>query len=270
MGVRECSSGAQKGSLEANVRVSIITAVYNRASTIGDTLESVLSQDYPDIEHILIDGMSSDGTDEVIQRYAGRIARSVREPDTGIYNALNKGVRLSTGQVIGFLHADDVYADRSVVSRVVEGIGGLGGAGLIGVYGDLQYVQMGDTSKLVRYWRSGEYRSDRFRWGWMPAHPTVYLGRECYERFGGFREDFQIAADYELMVRMLGVGGVRMGYIPRVMVKMRVGGKSNATLRNRLVANREDQRAWRVNGVRPPWGLRWLKPMRKLMQYVVR
>ena len=180
MGVRECSSGVAKGSVEANVRVSIITAVYNRAATIGDTLESVLSQDYPDIEHILIDGMSSDGTDEVIRRYAGRIAMSVREPDTGIYNALNKGVRLATGQVIGFLHADDVYADTGVISRVVERIGGLGEDGWTGVYGDLQYVQMGDTSKLVRHWKSGEYRQDRFRWGWMPAHPTVYLRRECY------------------------------------------------------------------------------------------
>jgi glycosyltransferase len=104
----------------------------------------------------------------------------------------------------------------------------------------------------------------------MPAHPTVYLRRECYEKFGGFREDFQIAADYELMVRMLAVGGVAMGYIPRVLVKMRVGGKSNATLRNRLQANREDQRAWEVNGVGVPIGLRWMKPMRKLLQYVLR
>ena len=128
--MRERSSGAQKGSLEANVRVSIITAVYNRASTIGDTLESVLSQDYPDIEHILIDGMSSDGTDEVIQRYAGRIARSVREPDRGIYNALNKGVRLAKGQVIGFLHADSVYAESWGVYGVGSGIGTRGGGGV--------------------------------------------------------------------------------------------------------------------------------------------
>lgn len=252
------------------MKVSIITAVYNRASTIGDTLESVCGQDYPEIEHIVVDGMSTDGTQEVISRYRSGIARMVRERDSGIYEALNKGIGLASGDIIGFLHADDIYADSGVVSSIVEGIRGLGTGQIGGVYGDLEYVQWGNTQKRVRYWRSGEYRVERFRRGWMPAHPTVYLHRECYEKFGGFREDFQIAADYELMVRMLAVGGVRMGYVPRVLVKMRVGGKSNASLRNRLQANREDRRAWEVNGGRVPFGLRWMKPMRKLLQYVVR
>jgi glycosyltransferase len=252
------------------LKVSIITAVYNRASTIADTLESVRGQDYPGIEHIVIDGMSTDGTDEVISRYRSGLARVVREKDSGIYEALNKGIGLASGDIVGFLHADDVYADRGVITSVVEGVRGLGAGAIGGVYGDLEYVQWSDMHKRVRYWRSGEYRVERFRRGWMPAHPTVYLRRECYEKFGGFREDFQIAADYELMVRMLAVGGVAMGYIPRVLVKMRVGGKSNATLRNRLQANREDQRAWEVNGVGVPIGLRWMKPMRKLLQYVLR
>lgn len=261
-------AGGFAGGIE--LKVSIITAVYNRVKTIADTLESVRVQDYPDIEHIVVDGMSTDGTDEVIARHRSGLARVVREKDSGIYEALNKGIGLASGDVVGFLHGDDIYADRGVITSVVEGIRGLGGGVFGGVYGDLEYVQWSDTSKRVRYWRSGEYRVGRFRRGWMPAHPTVYLRRECYERFGGFREDFQIAADYEMMVRMLAVGGVAMGYIPRVLVKMRVGGKSNSSLRNRLQANREDQRAWEVNGVGVPIGLRWMKPMRKLVQYVLR
>ena len=247
------------------MKLSIITAVYNGASTIQDTIESVLSQSYPSIEYIVVDGMSTDGTDKVIDSYRDRITKCVREKDHGIYNALNKGLRLATGDIVGLLHADDFLAHTGVLERIAGEFLQMPTAG--GVYGDLCYVDSTDTAKTLRRWKSNDYDVARFWWGWMPPHPTVYFRRECYESHGLFREDFQIAADYELLVRMMVLGGVSMRYIPETLVKMRVGGKSNASLGNRLLANREDLRAWTVNRLRAPLGLRFTKPLRKLPQF---
>jgi len=247
------------------MKVSIVTAVYNRVGTLPDTIESVLKQTYPDIEYIVVDGMSTDGTDEVISKYSSRIDHCVREKDKGIYDALNKGIRLATGDVVGLLHADDFFSDREVVESIAHEF--KGNARLMGTYGDLVYVDSQDVTRRIRNWKSGQYDPRRFKTGWMPPHPTVYLRRDCYAEFGVFRDDFQIAADYELLLRMMFVHQIPMGYIPRTLVSMRVGGKSNASLANRLAANREDRRAWKVNGLRPPMGLRFLKPLRKLAQY---
>ena len=246
------------------MKISIITAVYNREKTIGHAMESVFAQDYQDIEYIVVDGMSNDGTDDVVQRFRDRIAVSIREKDTGIYNALNKGIRVATGEIVGFLHADDFLASSQCISRIAQA---LQQSGADGTYGDLQYVDATEPSRVKRLWLAGEYRVNRFRWGWMPPHPTVYLRRSLYERFGGFREDFQIAADYELLVRMMVKHQIRARYINEVIVKMREGGKSNANLKNRLTANREDLRAWKVNHLHPPTGLRWMKPLRKVSQF---
>lgn len=247
------------------MKVSIITAVYNRCDTISNAIESVLSQSYPDIEYIVIDGMSDDGTDRVVGRYSDRISTYVREKDSGIYDALNKGLRLATGEVVGFLHADDFFSGPQVVARIAEEF--QSDRQLMGTYGDLNYVDSKDPSRLVRRWISGGYDLKNFCYGWMPPHPTVYLRRACYKDYGFFREDFGSAADYEIMLRMMYFGRIPIVYIPETLVCMRTGGASNASILNRIKANRQDARAWTANGTRPPWALRVLKPLRKLSQF---
>lgn len=243
--------------------ISIITAVLDAARTLPGCLDSVHCQGVP-VEHIVVDGGSTDGTLEVVDRFAGRLARVVSEPDRGMYDALNKGLRLATGEVVGLLHADDVYAHRGVLRRVravfrdrrVESC-----------YGDLVYVAADDDGRVLRRWRSGSYGHRRFYTGWMPPHPTFFVRRRIYERYGGFRLDLGSAADYELMLRFLLRHRVRAAYIPEVLVRMRTGGRSNASLARRLAAHANDWRAWRVNGLRPfPWTLP-LKPLRKLPQF---
>ena len=249
------------------MKISVITAVYNRRETIGDALESVLAQQDVDLETIVVDGASSDGTSDVISQFGDQVSKSIREPDTGIYNALNKGLRAATGDVIGFLHADDWLADERVLGDIAEA---LADPNVDGVYADLDYVDANDRDRVHRRWVSGLYDVRKFRRGWMPPHPTVYFRRELYERFGLFNEDLRTAADYELLVRMMVRHKAKMAYLPRVTVKMRVGGASNASLTNRLKANRDDRQAWLINGLKPPIGLRFTKPLRKLPQFLRR
>jgi glycosyltransferase len=249
------------------MKISVITAVYNRHETIGDALRSVFSQQNVDLETIVVDGDSTDGTSGVISQFGNQVSCSIREPDTGIYNALNKGLRAATGDVIGFLHADDWLADENVladVSRLMDD------PSVDGVYADLDYVDANNRNCVHRRWVSGAYDVRKFRRGWMPPHPTVYFRRGLYERFGLFNEDLRTAADYELLVRMMVRHGAKMAYLPRVTVKMRVGGASNASLANRLNANRDDRQAWLINGLKPPIGLRFTKPLRKLPQFLRR
>ncbi len=247
------------------MKVSVITAVYNRANTIGDAIDSVLAQKDVELEYIVVDGNSTDDTPGVVVSYGDRITRSIREPDAGIYDALNKGIAAATGDVIGFLHADDWFADDGVLRRVSEG---LADEHIDGVYGDLVYVDAESPGRVRRKWVSGDYEVSKFRRGWMPPHPTVYLRRRCYERFGAFNDHMKTAADYELLVRMMVKHQISMRYLPRVMVKMRVGGASNASLRSRVSANADDRSAWVSNGLLPPWGLRLWKPLRKLPQFL--
>lgn len=248
-------------------KITVITAVYNRAGTVGDAIESVLSQSYSNLEYIIVDGMSKDGTDRVVQKYSDKIDHIIREPDDGIYDALNKGVRAATGDIIGFLHADDVLAHASVLESIANAFVT---HRVQAVYGDLVYVRAEPPHPIVRYWHSGPFDARKFRWGWMPPHPTVYLARECYDRWGGYRQDLDIAADYELLVRMMVANHISVAYVEDVLVNMRLGGKSNASVRNRLHANYEDRKAWELNGLPPPIGLRVTKPLRKLQQYWVR
>lgn len=249
-----------------SVKISVVTAVYNRRETVADAIESVVSQSC-DLEYVVVDGMSNDGTDEVVSQYASKINRSIREEDGGIYDALNKGIAASSGDVIGFLHADDLLADNQVISRVADKFSS---GDYDAVYGDLTYVAFEDTDKIIRYWKSGEYSRKRFWFGWMPPHPTVYVRREVYEKFGSYRLDHGSAADYECMVRLMVKHKIRVGYVPHVAVKMRVGGESNASIKNRLNANQADQAAWLENGIKPPFALRFTKPLSKLPQYFMR
>jgi len=229
------------------MKISIITAVYNNVRTINTCMESVFSQTYPDVEYIVIDGGSKDGTVEAIKKYKKNITKFVSEPDNGMYDALNKGIRMASGEVIGFLHADDFYADNTVIEIVAAN---MASHGVDSCYGDLLYVHKDDTDRIIRYWKACPYREGLFQKGWMPPHPTFFVRRKVYDEHGVFDISFTIAADYELMLRFLEKNRISTVYIPHVLVKMRMGGASNRSLGNVMTKTREDYRAWRVNALR--------------------
>lgn len=226
------------------MKISIITATRNCASTIADCLASVAGQSYPDREHIVIDGASTDGTLAVLEAHRAQLAVLISEPDQNPYDAINKGIARASGEVVGFLHADDRYADAEVLARIAAAFAD---PTVDAVYGDLVYVSQTDTDRVIRYWRAGEYRPARLRWGWMPPHPTLYLRRALYERHGGFDLRYRIAADYDLMLRLLSRLTGRVVYLPQVLVRMRLGGISNRSLRHVLRKSWEDYRALRNN-----------------------
>jgi glycosyltransferase involved in cell wall biosynthesis len=247
------------------VKVSIITVVYNGASFVKDCIESILNQTYPDIEYIIIDGQSTDGTVEIVQAYGTKIAHFISEPDKGLYDAMNKGIGLATGEVIGLLNADDFYRHNRVIENMVATFKRTDSDA---VYGDMLYVDRNDPTKLRRYWRSGWYHDKAFLWGWMPGHLSFFAKRLLYEKHGAFRLDMKSAADYELMLRFIHKNKARLAYMDEVTIVMRAGGISNSSLRNRLRANREDQTAWQLNDLKPYFFTFWLKPLRKLKQYI--
>jgi glycosyltransferase len=216
------------------------------------------------IEHIIIDGGSRDRTIDIVKE-AGHVSHVMSEPDDGIYDAMNKGIRIATGDIIGVLNGDDFYAAEHVLARVV---GEMRRGSSPSCYGDLHYVDVTDTNRVVRRWRSGIYTSPKqFYWGWMPPHPTFFVVREVYKKYGLFKLELGSAADYEIMLRFLVKHKMKAVYIPEVLVKMRAGGISNASISNRLAAHRMDRKAWRMNGLRPyPWTL-WMKPLRKVGQW---
>lgn len=247
------------------MKFSVITVTFNSAETIEDTLLSVIQQDYPLVEYIVVDGLSSDGTMDIINKYRSNITTVISEKDKGIYDALNKGIQLATGDVVAILHSDDFYAHHQVLSNYVNLFKQ---SNADAVYSDLHYVNRTDVSKVVRNWVSGSYRSNAFYWGWMPPHPTFVVKRSVYNKFGVFNLNFRSAADYELMLRFILKEGITLAYLQQVTVKMRTGGMSNVTLANRLKANREDRLAWKQNGLRPGLLTLYLKPLRKLFQFI--
>lgn len=248
------------------MKISIITATYNSASTIRDTLESIRQQTHHDVEHILVDGGSDDGTVEIIRSYP-HVARWISEKDKGIYDAMNKGIRMATGDIIGILNSDDFYAGNTVLAQVARALEGAGSSCL---YGDLQYVKAADPQKVVRTWRSGKFRRGNFLYGWMPPHPAFFVKKEVYDEVGLFNTDLKTSSDYEIMLRILYKNRYQAQYIPEVLVKMRTGGMSNASLQNRLRANREDRLAWTINGLHPPFFTMFLKPLRKVSQFIIK
>jgi len=237
---------------------------YNSAATIEQTIQSVTGQSYTDIEYIIVDGCSKDDTLKIAERYKDKIAKIVSEPDKGLYDALNKGIAMATGEVIGLLHSDDFYVDSDVVKKYAQ---------LFekdrpdAAYSDLYYVDKTDTNKIVRKWKSGKYHQNAFINGWMPPHPTFFVKREVYKKYGHFNLDFKSAADYELMLRFIQKNKISLSYLPEFTVKMRVGGKSNVTVQNRINANLEDRRAWKINGLKPRFYTLYLKPLRKILQF---
>jgi len=226
------------------MKVSIITTVLNNKAHMRDCIASVFAQSYPDIEHIIVDGGSTDGTLDVIKEHAAKIAKWISEPDQGIYDAMNKGIALSTGILIGILNADDLYSHNRVVETVVDCIEK---QGVDSCYGDLLYVDKEDTDRTIRHWKSCAFEDGLIQKGWMPPHPTFFVKKEIYDKFGDFDTRLKIAADYELMLRFLRTHKISTHYIPQVLIKMRVGGKSNRGLGNLLRKSSEDYRAMKVH-----------------------
>lgn len=249
------------------MKVSIITICYNSEKTIGDTIRSVVSQSWKNIEYIIIDGKSTDDTLKIIAHHKEHIAQLVSEPDKGIYDAMNKGLKLASGDLIGILNSDDIFADENVIRDVVETISQKNCDSL---YADLLYVNRDDTSKTFRYWKAGEYREGIFNKGWMPPHPTFFVKKKIYLEHGYFDTSLKSAADYEIMLRFLHRHKISVCYLPRVITKMRVGGKSNVTLTNRIKANLEDRKAWKINGLKPGVFTLIRKPLSKVFQFLRR
>lgn len=228
------------------MKVSIVTVCYNAAATIADTLESIAMQNFLDVENIVIDGASTDNTLEIVQRHARRLAQVHSEPDHGVYHAMNKGLALASGEVIGFLNADDVYAGKDVLSRVMAI---MEREGLDALLGDVEFFRPEDPARTVRRYRSTRFTPDRIAWGWMPAHPALFLRRHVYERFGLFRTDYRIAGDFEFCARIFRNETLFYRSVPETLVRMRTGGISTGGWRSTLLLNREVMRACRENGI---------------------
>jgi glycosyltransferase involved in cell wall biosynthesis len=233
------------------MRISVVTVCFNAAATIRDTLESVAAQEHADVEHIVIDGASRDGTSEIVRQFGAHVAHFVSEPDAGIYDGMNKGLARATGDVVAFLNADDMYCSPKVLSRVAAV---LSSPDLDACYANLFYVDRSDVSRVVRVWRSRPYQPGLFKKGWMPAHPTLFVRRAVFERFGAFDLQYRQQADFDLAMRFLEIGRIRTKFVPEFWVRMRAGGVSNRDLRSVLRGNREAWAICRKNGLAvPPW-----------------
>jgi len=245
-------------------RISVITVCFNSANTIRHTLESIKNQTYLNIEHIIIDGASTDKTLQIVQDFT-HVSKVISERDKGIFDAMNKGIRYASGDIIGILNSDDVYANDDVLGVVADTFQTTGTDTL---YGDLQYVHPRNMSMVLRRWKSGKYHLNKFKYGWMPPHPTFFVKKEVYRKAGLFDTTLKTAADYEFMLRTLYKYQFSCDYVPKVLVKMAAGGASNVSLNARLNANREDRRAWAINGLTPYFFTLYLKPARKIFQFI--
>jgi len=245
--------------------ISIITPTYNADKTINDCIQSIRQQDLP-VEHIIIDGNSTDNTHNIIKKNSSHISYFISEPDKGLYDAMNKGIDIAKGDIIGILNADDIYYTSTTLKRVLNSFKN---SNIDSCYGDLVYVNQNNIDKIIRYWKSGEYSPDNFIRGWMPPHPTFFAKRTIYQKYGLFNLELGSAADYEIMLRFLLKHKITTTYIPEIIIKMRIGGISNLSLKNRVKANIMDRKAWKINDLKPyPWTL-FLKPLRKTTQWFV-
>ncbi len=247
------------------MKISLITVCRNAEEYIAQCINSVLTQKYKNVEYIIIDGNSSDSTLSIIKTFKKGITTLISEKDEGIYDAMNKGIALATGDVIGILNADDFFADDTVLERIAEKFVETN-ADII--YGNLWYVARNNLQKVIRKWISKPYTENLFQWGWMPAHPTFYARRELFQHYGDYNIDFKSAADYELMLRFMNKNTTKSVFIDYLLVKMRVGGVSNKSLKNRISANLSDLKAMQLNEIRWPWVAIFLKPIRKIMQFI--
>ena len=248
------------------MKISIVTACYNGAEHLGDALASVDAQTWPELEHLIVDGASTDATLDVLRARPSERRHVVSETDAGIYDAMNKGLRRATGDVVGFLNADDFFASDDVIASIAQAF--CDDTQLDIVYGDLDYISADSSMRTTRQWRSGSFEASQLRRGWMPPHPTFYVRRSLLDRIGSFDTQYRIAADYDLMMRCLAIPAVRVRYLEKVLVRMRVGGASNASLGKILRKSREDlhiMRRHRLGGL----SALLAKNVRKVPQFVL-
>ncbi|WP_129594592.1 glycosyltransferase family 2 protein [Seramator thermalis] len=229
------------------MKISIITATYNSEATIKDTLESVNAQTYPDIEHIIVDGASKDNTLDLVKKYGKRVSLIISEPDKGIYDAMNKGIKAATGDVIGILNSDDFFTSEDVISAIVFAFEN---NDIDAVYGDVHYVNPENLNKCVRYYSSAVFKPSLFKFGLMPAHPSFYVKRSCYEKYGVYSLDYQIASDFDLLVRFLHIHKIKYKYLKKDFVTMRNGGVSTKNLNSKMILNQEGAKACKKYGIR--------------------
>jgi glycosyltransferase involved in cell wall biosynthesis len=248
------------------MKISIITVVYNNEKTIENAITSVLSQQYKDIEYIVIDGNSTDNTKNIIEQYASNIGKFISEPDGGIYDAMNKGIELATGDVIGVLNSDDLYYNDMVIANVAKRF--IEKPDLLMVYGDLVYVNAENTDKIVRKWVSKPYSKRFFEYGNVPPHPTLFVRKKVYTQYGLFKIKYKLAADYDFMLRVFKASGFLSDYIPGVMVKMRLGGATNKSFKNILNGNKEILDSWKENSFNAPFFLMPLRFCKRLIQFI--
>jgi glycosyltransferase involved in cell wall biosynthesis len=245
--------------------ISVITVSYNSADTISDTIKSVLAQTYSEIEYIVIDGGSSDGTIELVKSYGDRISKFISDPDDGIYDALNKGIKLATGDIVGIMHSDDFFYSNLVVEKIASAFEEIDTDAVIG---DVQFVAPSDTLKIVRYFSSKKFSLTKFRFGYMPPHPSFYVRRELYEKLGYYKTDYKIAADFELVLRFLLINKIKYKYIEMPFVSMRSGGVSNKSIGSNITLNKEIARACRENGVKTNFFFIYSKYFTKIFQFM--
>ncbi|WP_444933543.1 glycosyltransferase family 2 protein [Microbulbifer sp. JTAC008] len=246
------------------IKISLITVCLNSADTIRDTILSVLAQDYANIEHIIIDGGSTDGTLEIISEFKDRVAAVVSEKDSGIYDAMNKGICLASGDIVGTINSDDVYSDSRVISNVVNEFLV---SGAQSVYADLEIVARNNLSQRVRFYGSSKFRVSKFRWGWMPPHPTFFVRRDCYKKLGLYKTNYRVAADFELLARFLYRDKISFRRLPKCIVKMREGGVSSQGVWGRIHQNLEIVRACKENHIYTNFFLILFKVPLKLLEY---
>jgi len=245
------------------MKVSIITATYNSESTILDTIQSLEGQTYQNIEYIIVDGLSADSTIALIKENCTKVSTFIIEKDKGIYDALNKGLAAATGDIVGFLHSDDLFASSKSVESLVSAFEEDSDA----IYADLEYVAKTNINKVVRLWKSGTYKNSYIKKGWMPPHPTFYMKTELYRKYGGFDLNYKISADYDSLLRYLWVNKVQVSYLPEVLIKMRVGGASNRNLKNIYQKSLEDIKALKSNNV-PVFKALIIKNISKIPQFI--
>ncbi len=244
------------------MKVSIITITYNSSATIADTMKSVAAQTYPNIEHIIIDGASNDNTVEIVKSFP-HVSLVISEKDSGMFNAMNKGIRHATGDIIGILNSDDFFSSKDVIEKIVNAFT----PDLDSIIGDIAFVSPTNLNKIVRYYSSKGWKTTWFRWGFMPPHPSFYLRKQCYDSAGLYKEDYRISADYELMIRMLFSKGFSYKYLPLNIVTMRLGGVSTKNIKARVILNKEIVRACRENGIYTNLGVLSLKYFKKVFEY---
>jgi glycosyltransferase len=247
------------------MKISIITVCFNSVETIEDTIKSVLSQQHDSLEYIIVDGGSIDGTLDIINKYKDKIYKIVSEPDKGIYDAMNKGIKLSTGEVVGILNSDDFYCDNNVLKNISEVFSD---NCVDATYGNIEYVERADIKKCIRFWRAGDYRKEKLSSGWIMPHPAFFVRKELYERYGLFNINFRIAADYELMLRFL-KKDIKVKYLDQTLVCMREGGFSGNSFKQRLAGWRELKMAWTKNNFSVPPFFITRRILSKIKQYFV-